>query len=176
MQAVQAQLNQQGFNAGPEDGEWGSHTLTALRNWQQANNLPVTGMIDDQTWTQLLSVPVPDLLERALELTGDLEGTGSGGTNDNFDRQGITWGVVGFTWRNGELQDILKEIQTQHPAIFSQAFGALAGRMEQILKQPRSAQMDFALSISTNGGNAIEQSWATAFESLGNAPQAHSYD
>ena len=176
MQAVQAQLNQQGFNAGTEDGEWGSHTLTALRSWQQANNLPVTGMIDDQTWTQLLSAPVPDLPQRALQLTGDWEGTSYGGTNGNFDEQGITWGIVGFTWRNGELQDILKEIRTQHPAIFSQAFGALAGRMQQILTQPRSAQMDFALSISRNDGDAIEQSWAAAFASLGNAPQVQAIE
>ena len=176
VQSVQAQLNAKGFNAGTADDVWGNNTITALRAWQSANGINPSGEIDDQTWTQLMGRVVPEMSQRALQLTGDWEGTGYGGANGNFDGQGITWGVVGFTWRNGELQDILKEIQAQYPAIFAQAFGALTGHMQDILVQPRAAQMDFARSISRNNGNAIEQSWSAAFKALGDVPEVQAIE
>jgi hypothetical protein len=95
--------------------------------------LPENGIIDDATWTALMATPVPALSRRALQLTGAWEGTGYSGANGNFDGQGITWGVVGFTWKNGELQDLLNEVRAQHPAVFDTAFGSLAGEMKRIL-------------------------------------------
>ena len=102
VEAVQNRLTDQGFNAGVADGKWGSHTLNALRNWQQANGITPTGEIDDQTWSGLMTSPIPDLSRRSLQLIWRLGRTGYGGANGNFDGQGITW-VSGFTWRNGEL-------------------------------------------------------------------------
>jgi len=164
---VQKKLNEAGFPAGTADGVWGGHTMNALRAWQQAKGGPVSGMIDDQTWTGLMAKPIPALSQRALQLTGAWEGTGYGGANGNFDGQGITWGVVGFTWANGELQGILNEIHANYPAIFAGAFGELAAQMLQILSQPRAIQMNFAQSISIDGGERIEPEWAAAFKALG---------
>jgi putative peptidoglycan binding protein len=171
VQAVQKRLNGQGFDAGTEDGEWGGRTLAALKKWQQAHGLSGTGEIDDQTWIQLMTTPVPELSRRALQLTGAWEGTGYSGANGNFDGQGITWGVVGFTWKNGELQGILGEVQRQHPIIFSRAFGALENQMLGILALPRPAQMDFARSISIDNGERIQPQWAAAFKALGEAAE-----
>ena len=50
---VQQALNAKGFNAGPADGEWGPSTETALRQFQGANGLPSTGMLDARTRSAL---------------------------------------------------------------------------------------------------------------------------
>lgn len=168
VQQIQVQLNKQGCDAGVVDGAWGVHTINAIRNWQKIKQLPVTGVIDDDTWTGLMRAPVPSLFQRSLQLTGAWEGTGYSGANGNFDGQGITWGVVGFTWGNGELQGILREIQRSHPASFTAAFQALESIIKDILSQSLPAQMAWAQSISTNTGNSVQPPWAAAFEALGN--------
>ena len=167
---LQRQLNLKGFSAGKVDGVWGSQTLTALKDWQRSQGLPENGIIDEAAWTALMATPVPALSRRALQLTGAWEGTGYSGANGNFDGQGITWGVVGFTWGNGELQGILNEAQAQQPAVFDMAFGSLSGEMKRILALPRGAQMDFARSISISGGDKIQPQWTEAFKSLGDDP------
>ena len=44
---VQVQLDQAGFSPGIMDGFWGHNSTTALRAFQAANNLPVTGVLSD---------------------------------------------------------------------------------------------------------------------------------
>ena len=46
---VQQKLNDLGYSAGQVDGRWGPQTQAALRNFQQAKNLSVTGRLDDKT-------------------------------------------------------------------------------------------------------------------------------
>ena len=50
---VQRALNDRGFNAGPVDGSMGSSTIDALRRFQAAAGLPVTGNADSQTMVAL---------------------------------------------------------------------------------------------------------------------------
>jgi hypothetical protein len=168
VQELQARLNALGYNAGVVDGEWGNSTMTALQNWQQAQGLSPTGVVDDQTWQTLIQQPVPELWKRALQLTADWEGTGYGGSNGNFDGQGITWGIVGFTWKNIELQGILQEIRRQYPQIFTAAFGPLEQEMVTVLGQSIQDQMGWAVRISLPPhGEHISPRWASAFAALG---------
>jgi len=46
---IQAQLARQGYYHGPIDGVWGVATEGAVRNFQQNNNLPATGKLDNAT-------------------------------------------------------------------------------------------------------------------------------
>jgi Putative peptidoglycan binding domain len=167
LQRIQRRLNEVRFDAGVVDGVWGNQTMSALKAWQLSKGLAQTGMVDEQTWDGLMAMPPPDILERSLQLTADWEGTGYGGTNGNFDEQGITWGLLGFTWAHGELQTILNEIRTDHPAVFSTAFGGLEREMIRILGRPRSDQMAFASEISIQGGEKIRPEWAACFKALG---------
>jgi peptidoglycan hydrolase-like protein with peptidoglycan-binding domain len=50
---VQRALNDRGFNAGPVDGNMGPSTVDALRRFQAAAGLPVTGNADSQTMVAL---------------------------------------------------------------------------------------------------------------------------
>ena len=93
--------------------------------FQEQNHLAATGKVDDETWQELMSSPAPDLRQRCLQITADLEGTGFTKAVGNFDGAGITWGIIGFTLSNGELGAVLTEIRSTHPAVFSAAFGEL---------------------------------------------------
>ncbi|HKS89348.1 MAG TPA: peptidoglycan-binding domain-containing protein [Stellaceae bacterium] len=50
---IQQKLDQEGFKAGRPDGKWGPQTARAVKEFQQQNNLPATGRLDEQTLAQL---------------------------------------------------------------------------------------------------------------------------
>ncbi len=54
---VQEALNDAGYSAGTPDGLYGQGTRGALEAYQQANNLPVTGLPDSLTVERLLIAP-----------------------------------------------------------------------------------------------------------------------
>jgi len=47
---VQIALRGAGFNPGPIDGKLGVQTRNAIRAFQKANNLAVSGKVDEKTW------------------------------------------------------------------------------------------------------------------------------
>ena len=64
MQVRYAQLSLRlaGFDPGPIDGICGVQTLAALRQYQESQDIPVTGMLDIPT-QQALEIPSHALLE-----------------------------------------------------------------------------------------------------------------
>ena len=46
---VQEKLHQQGFDAGPVNGDFGAKTQTALAQFQLSRGLPASGSLDEQT-------------------------------------------------------------------------------------------------------------------------------
>ena len=151
-----------------DDGVFGGNTEHAVQSFQQQNQLPPTGKIDDETWQKLMSSPAPDLKQRCLQITAEFEGTGFTKAVGNFDGAGITWGIIGFTLSNGELGAVLKEIRSAHPAVFSAAFGELEAKIVEVINSSHSAQIHFANSISLGSSKMrIQDVWAKAFEKLG---------
>jgi peptidoglycan hydrolase-like protein with peptidoglycan-binding domain len=96
---VQVALTDQGFDPQGIDGSYWTHTETAVKAFQQARSLEVTGKVDVSTWTELLGIPIPTTQERALQLTAAFEGHGFTLAQGNWDGAGITWGIIGFTSR-----------------------------------------------------------------------------
>lgn len=153
------------------DGVYGNDTETAIRSFQADKNLAVTGQVDDVTYLRLTSqAAIPPLFNRCLQITGDYEGTGFSLANGDFDGAGITWGIVGFTLANGELSNILRQIDQEFPDVFNAAFGPLATRMRRVLGQSLQQQMRFADSISIGNGSRLQPDWAEAFRKLGADP------
>jgi len=57
---VQEALNDLGFYTGDvADGKFGNQTVVAIKNFQDSRNLPVTGILDKQTMTELSDVAPP---------------------------------------------------------------------------------------------------------------------
>jgi Putative peptidoglycan binding domain/Glycosyl hydrolase family 46 len=161
-----------GFYNGLLDGIYGNQTELALQKFQQHNQLPVqTGKVDEETWQSLTSTNAPDLRQRCLQMIADFEGTGFTKIVGNFDGAGLTWGIIGFTLSNGELGDLLNEINSAHPDIFRSAFGDLADQLLHVLQQSRAKQMNFANSISIGSSKVkVLDKWAEAFARLGSDP------
>jgi hypothetical protein len=154
------------------DGVYGSDTETALQAYQTRIGLQVTGKVTDETWRRLLGEDPPSLKERCLQLTGDFEGTGFRKVVGNFDGAGITWGIIGFTLRHGELGRILRRVREQHPVLFDQAFTTLADEMVRVLGLPASDQLDWANGISIGSRRyRVAREWEEAFDRLGGFPE-----
>ena len=59
VRAAQQALRDQGFDPGPIDGVMGPRTSTAVRDFQQKENLAVTGQIDAETRARLMAGNAP---------------------------------------------------------------------------------------------------------------------
>jgi hypothetical protein len=59
VRAAQQALREKGFDPGPVDGVKGTRTTAAIKDFQQKNNLTVTGMLDAETRDRLLASSAP---------------------------------------------------------------------------------------------------------------------
>ena len=67
--AIQGMLNQRGFDAGAEDGQWGAQSRRAMRAFQASAGLPETGMPDPATLAALRDeLNLPTICSIGLEL------------------------------------------------------------------------------------------------------------
>lgn len=58
LKQVQQKLHEQGFDAGPLNGDFGAKTQAALAQFQLSRALPASGMLDEQTLDELGVEPV----------------------------------------------------------------------------------------------------------------------
>ncbi len=101
-------------------------------------------------------------------LTSNIEGHGYKLAAGNWDRAGITWGIVGFTIKSGSLHEVLKRIPRQDiDSIFGQV------RANQLLSAVKLKNMEFANSISLAPKKTkLIDFWHNAFLKLGELPSA----
>lgn len=79
---VQQKLNQQGFDAGKVDGNWGMQTQQALKNFQQKQGLQASGKLDQQTMSAL-----------GVQMSGGAGGQGGGSQAGQGGSQGAGGGA-----------------------------------------------------------------------------------
>ena len=168
VRSVQEQLRAGGFYTGEVDGQFGGGTFRAVSGFQQSANLPMNGVLDDSTWTGLMKRPVPTVFERALQMTAAFEGHGFGIIQGNWDAAWLTWGVIGFTLKHGEIQKILTSVSTSNPQVMTDAFGPAAAELLNIIKAPPQRQEAWANSISE--GARVKEPWRSGFQKLGAVP------
>ncbi|RPK89490.1 MULTISPECIES: peptidoglycan-binding protein [Streptomyces] len=64
VKAVQTLLNEQEYDAGAEDGEFGTRTKSAAQAFQRARSLDADGIVGPKTWTALLSAGTTPVLKQ----------------------------------------------------------------------------------------------------------------
>jgi len=168
VETLQQGLKQHGLYAGLLDGLYGGGTERAVRAHQVGANLPPTGVADEVTWISATGLPIPPLAQRCLQLTAAIEGHGYGMVAGNFDGAGLTWGIIGFTLKYGDLRDVLLTVQSQYPEAITDAFGPLASELLNKIVLDFSEARVWADSISEGPKRyAVRQDWREAFARLG---------
>ncbi|HUM05749.1 MAG TPA: peptidoglycan-binding protein [Terriglobales bacterium] len=158
-----------GSSPGRVDEFYGQSTATAVKQLQRSLGLPVTGDVDDDTWTQCMPRPIPSLFERALELTVAFEGHSYTLAVGDFDGAWLTWGIVGFTMKSGKVQEIISRCNQSHPELIMQAFGENGGKLLEVMEGPGKQQKAWASSVSING--RLSPPWRQQFQSFGGFPE-----
>jgi peptidoglycan hydrolase-like protein with peptidoglycan-binding domain len=166
---VQLGLTGQGFDPHGADGKYGKDTEAAVKAFQQANGLePDDGKVRVSTWTKITGSPVPTTQERSLQVTAAFEGHGFTLAQGNWDGAGITWGIIGFTLKHGELSKIILTIHNQDPALVQQAFGDNTEELISVMTSPKAMQMQFANAISLGmTKTSIKEPWLSGFKAFG---------
>ena len=112
------------------------------------------------------------MLERCLQLTSDFEGHGYGKVVGNFDGAWLTWGIIGFTLRNGEIQKILAKVRSEHPSLLRDVLGPLEGVLLRVLAGGTDTQEGWANDISVGSNHyRVLPEWEEAFANLGICPE-----
>ena len=172
VETLQQGLSRHGLYTGMRDGLYGGGTERAVRAHQVIASLPPTGVADEVTWTSVTGLPIPPLAQRCLQLTAAIEGHGYGMVAGNFDGAGLTWGIIGFTLKYGDLRDLILTVQNQYPEAITNAFGPLANELlEKIVLNFVEAQA-WANSISEGPKRyAVRKDWRDGFARLGARPE-----
>jgi peptidoglycan hydrolase-like protein with peptidoglycan-binding domain len=164
---LQARLAGAGSSPGVLDGIYGGDTEMAIRHWQAQPGQTPTGKMTDDAWVALFG-ELPPIFDRCLQLTAAFEGHGYELVAGNFDDAWITWGIIGFTLKHGELGRMLKQIRADHPAIFRDAFGGLEAEFVDVLDASDARKRDWANSISIGQNRRrVREDWSSAFRRLG---------
>jgi len=168
VRSMQERLRARGCYAGVIDGIYGAGTARGVSEFQRQSRRPITGDVDDITWKALMNINVPTLFERALQLTAALENHGFGVIRGNWDGAWLTWGVIGFTLKSGEIPRILLQAEAADPNLLGSAFGIESRILARILRASPAEQEQWANSVSD--GVTVREPWRTGFERLGNHP------
>lgn len=166
---LQQKLVDAGFDTNGIDASYGHGTTTAVEAFQQKHNPPVTGNVDDALWAALTNnAPIPSLRERALGLTSTFEGHGYTLAEGNFDGAGVTWGIIGFTLKGGELSQIVKAAYASDPALVRSCFGDATDTLLKVLAEPQDQQLAWSNSVSSGASNGnLAEPYRTGFRKLG---------
>jgi hypothetical protein len=172
VETLQQGLSRGGLYTGVLDGLYGGGTERAVRAHQVTAKLPPTGVADAITWSSATGLPIPPLAQRCLQLTAAIEGHGYGMVAGNFDGAGLTWGVIGFTLKYGDLRDLILSVQHQYPEAVTNAFGPLANELLEKIVMEFSKAQAWANSISEGPARyAVRKDWRDGFARLGARPE-----
>lgn len=176
---IQKRLKQLGIYLGPIDLDFGGGTESAVKLFQQQNNLTPDGKVGQNTWEALFpetELPASTLinkplLNRCLALTGAFETSTPppecfAGLTGDFDGQGISFGVLQWNIKQGSLQPLLKEMDQTHSDVMNDIFQEHAKTLREVLTRPLVKQMEWARSIQSPKKQVIEP-WKGLFKTLG---------
>lgn len=155
------------------DGVFGGQTEAALKYWQAKKSLPTTGMVDEQTWIRATNKELPSQFQRCLAITAAFEGHGYTLAAGNWDNAYLTWGIIGFTLKHGNLGKVIKMIVDRHPSLLRKTIGKdKADELWSIIFDTAANKKAWGNSISVEPKKyRVRSDWKDAFEALGNQPE-----
>ena len=158
-----------GFGRGGIDGIFGSQTESAVQAWQMSRRTNPDGWVDATVWRGVTRQDPPSLFRRCLSVTAAFEGHGYTHAAGNWDNAYLTWGIVGFTLRHGNLGEIVRRAEARHPGLMAQVIGhEKSDELMRIINSNSSTRRRWANHISRPPGRyKIQPDWADAFEMLG---------
>ena len=172
VRSIQTRLKATGADPGEVDGIYGRDTEGALKLWQATCGMADSGRLCVASWSKLVEAPLPSMLERCLQLTSDFEGHGYAKVVGNFDGAWLTWGIIGFTLRNGEIQKILAKVRSEHPGLLRDVLGPLEAVLLRVLAGGTDTQEGWANDISVGSNHyRVLPEWEEAFANLGTCPE-----
>lgn len=155
------------------DGVYGRGTARLVREWQANVGRAVTGNLTFEDWEALTGEEAPGLFERCLALTARFEGHGFEICKGDFDGALLTWGVIGFTMRHGEIQELIRQIDAASPRLVKDCFGPLEDSLRNGLTLTGQPATRWVEGISKSPGSAsLLPAWTEAFAKLGADPAA----
>lgn len=172
---LQVRLNELGANL-QVDGDFGPLTANAVSVLQKKHDLPGSGIIGTVT-LQLLKIVIREQpseppaspsdqdkwLDLALEITGAFEGKGYGQVTGNFDKMGLSVGILQWNYGQGSLQNkILKPYLAQHGSI--DKLGIFPKPIEHSAHMSNSQGVAFAVREMNTSKNKVKAEWAKAWE------------
>jgi len=170
IEQLQTALQGKGFDPKATDGRFGNDTAAAVTAFQTAAaTAPATGVVSDDDWTAITETAVPDVEARSLQLTSTFEGHGFTLAQGNWDGAWLTWGIIGFTLKHGEVQAIVENVNASAPDCVQRAFGADADKLLEIVGAAPDEQEAWANSITA--GSALAEPWRTNFATFGSFPE-----
>ena len=169
---LQACLAAGGFYTGAVDGIYGGGTERAVRAFQASQRLEQTGAVDEATWIGATQSPIPSLAERCLQLTAAFEGHGFSIVQGNFDGAWLTWGIIGFTLKHGEIQRLVLRAWEADPNTVRAAFGERVSELVQLVARNNPRELErWANSVSSGASKAsVIEPWRSGFMKLGESP------
>jgi hypothetical protein len=172
IRTLQQKLVDAGFDTNGVDASYGHGTVAAVQAFQQKHALPVTGNVDDAMWALLTgNAAIPSLRERCLGLTSTFEGHGYTLAEGNFDGAGVTWGIIGFTLKGGELTSIVNAAYKSNPALVRDCFGDGTDTLLKVLAEPWDQQLAWASSVSSGASKStLAEPYKSGFRKLGESP------
>jgi hypothetical protein len=165
---VQNALLARGFDPEGVDQDFGGKTQRAVVAFQEDRGLPATGEVDADTWTALTGAAPPGTRDLSLQVTATFEGHGFGLAQGNWDGAGITWGVIGFTLKHGELQKIVRTVDERAHDRVVEAFGNRTDELLEKMAATRAVQMAWADEISVGSSKVrLAEPWRSGFARFG---------
>lgn len=152
------------------DGVFGPLTRDAVRDLQIRHGLQGTGQIGE-AFCARLGLAWPSAFERCLNLSAEFEGTGftrAVGPADTGDSAGVTFGLVGFTSFNGELQHLLRRYAAANAARYAEVVErGLGARAAEFRAAVESGDNKTLARFALDGGGRVIGSVSAVLRRLG---------
>jgi len=180
---VQGRLRELGRYFGPLDGKYGGGTEAAVRIFQKQNNMPVNGVVNDDTWGKLLPGQQPpaspllaeSLSNRCLALTASFETSTFPpdcfcGIAGNFDGQGLSFGALQWNLGRGTLQPMVQRFLIDHSDLAESIFHEHVPRLEEVLAAPIPDQIGFIGGLQDRRF-FVQEPWRGMLVTMGRTPE-----